>query len=224
MRQQNQQLDAEWERSQGQMYQFFATVLLNRPDQELLEGLLSQQAVESLQMVFPGHPAIARLAHLAEEYRQGRREAEEFLLDYEALFRVPGDTFSHPYQSAYLMANDHHKHGSRPSLDPCITRLVSEAYQRQGLAPGKNFDEPPDHIGAQFDLMSWLCRLTADALDKGDIQEALRLHAEKNSFWADHLLGWGSECLSNVENQANTDLYRCLAELARLFLNSEPDQ
>jgi TorA maturation chaperone TorD len=224
MRNPAQQLDADWERARGQMYGFFAAVLLNRPDREMLEGLLSQKAVDSLQSVFPDHPASARLARLAEGYRQGRHSDEDFLLDYEALFRVPGDTYTHPFESAYLAAGDGDHAESKHSLDPGRRRLVAATYQRQGLAPGGNFDEPLDHIGVQLDFMSCLCRLAAEALGRGDVDEALRLVAEQEAFLGEHLLAWGAECLAKVEAHAASELYGCLAGLGRTFLALEREE
>ena len=38
---------------------------------------------------------------LSEAYLSGECQAEEFLLDYEALFRVPGGSYVHPFESVY---------------------------------------------------------------------------------------------------------------------------
>ncbi|MCB2190080.1 MAG: molecular chaperone TorD family protein [Deltaproteobacteria bacterium] len=217
----NRQLDAGWERPRGQIYSFFAYVLLNRPDQQMLTGLLSEQVLAALQLIFPDHSATKRLARLVAEPLRIHHLREDFLLDYEALFRVPGDTYTHPYESAYLAAQDRNVGLDKLVLNPNRARLVVESYQELGLTPGGNFDEQPDHLGAQLDFAAHLCRLTAEELDKGESQNALRLKDHQESFLREHLLAWGGECLAKVERQASTELYQCLAGLGKAFLNSE---
>lgn len=224
MRNQARQLDPDLEIARGQMYAFFAAVLLNRPDQNMLAGLLSEPALSSLRMVFSDHPACTNLTRLAGDYSQGLCNDEDFLLDYEALFRVPGDFYTHPYESAYLTAGEGGRRKGVPSLDPNRTRRVIAAYQRLGLSPGDAFGEQPDHIGVELDFMSWLCHSIAEALQNGDTEEALRLSAEGELFAGEHLLGWSDGCLSKIEDNAATVFYRCIAALAKSFLVWEQER
>ena len=89
------------EKARGEVYRFFATLFLNQPTQELLDGILSDQGASALEALFPDEPSIGRFKDLVEDYRKGNNKAEEFLLDYEAMFRVPGDAYIHPYESVY---------------------------------------------------------------------------------------------------------------------------
>lgn len=221
MRNLHQQLDADLERARGRMYGFFAAVLLNRPGPRMLAGLLSEQAMVSLQLIFPGHPAARRLARLAADGRRGRDGEESFLLDYEALFRAPGGAYTCPYESAYPAAGDGRRGAGESLMDVGRARLAAAAYQKMGLAPRDDFDESPDHIGVQFDFMAWLCRSTAEALAKGDVQKALRLKDRQETFLEEHLLAWASECLAKIEDRAATDLYQGLAGLGKAFLALE---
>lgn len=194
----------------------------NRRD--FIKGAPDPVAVASWQTVFPGHTACARLARLAEDFSQGRCSNEVFLLDYEALFRVPGQAYTHPYQSAYVVSSDRDQGQGKPFLDAGRTRQVAAAYQRQGLAPTEGFDEPPDHIAVQFDFMSCLCQMAAEALDQGDSGEALRLSSEQEAFLREHPLAWGSDCLDRVAGKAATELYESLAEPAKSFLAQEGEE
>lgn len=216
-----QHLDAGLEHARGQIHGFFAGVLLNRPDQQWLEGLLNQEMVSALQLIFPDHPAAKRLARLADDRNRVHRMHGDFLLEYEALFRVPGDAFTHPYESAYLAAEDQDNGKGKAFLNASRARLVVRAYQEAGLAPGPDFDEPPDHLGAQFDFVARLCQLTAEELEKGEIQDALRLRDHQELFLREHLLAWGAKCFAKVERLASTDLYRSLAGLGKVFLEME---
>lgn len=221
MRRSIQSLDADMEYARAQIHGFFAGVLLSRPDHQWLEGLLSQEMLAALQLIFPEHPAARRLAGLADDRNQVHRMREDFLLDYEALFRVPGDAFTHPYESAYLGADNQEVGEGKTFLNAGWSRLVVRAYQEMGLAPGGDFDEPPDHLGFQFDFVARLCQLTAEKLENGETQNALRLRDLQESFLREHLLAWGTECLAKVERQASTDLYQCLAGLGKEFLELE---
>ena len=216
-----QQLDGELEYARGQMYGFFAGVLLNRPERQMLEGLLSEDALAALQLVFPGHPAVKGLRRLASDCHGRDRLREGFLMDYEALFRVPGDAYTHPYESAYVADEGQEAGGKKPFLNTSRTRLVVMAYGRLGLAPGGDFDELPDHIGVQFDFVARLCHLVAEELDKGNMAKASGLKEQQESFLREHLLAWGSECLAKVESHASSELYRYLAGLGKTFLELE---
>lgn len=213
--------ESDLQRARQHLYGFLAAALLNRPDPQMLEGLLSEPAMAALQTAFPGHPAAARLVRLAAAYRQGDQAAEEFLLDYEALFRVPGDAYTHPYESAYLGAGERDQPIGRPSLNAGRLRMVVAAYQSQGLSPSEDFDEPPDHIGVQLDFMSCLCGMAVEALDAEDTHRVLELLAAQESFLRQHLLAWGGDCLTKVERSAATELYSCLAGLGKSLLAQE---
>lgn len=209
------------ESARGGVYAFFAGLLLNPPTPELLVGILSEQGASAFEALFPKHPAIARFRELIEDYRRGGWQAEDFFLDYEAMFRVPGDAYIHPFESVYRDGN--YSSGNTKSAlvwGPCA-REVAKLYEAEGLALREGFTELPDHLGVELEFMAFLCRKIAKTLDKGDQKGAAAFYSKQHAFMGEHLLSWSCECLVKMGEKASTPFYRHLASLLRSFLEDE---
>jgi TorA maturation chaperone TorD len=160
---------------------------------------------------------------MAEGYGRGDWQAEDFLLDYEALFRVPGHGYVHPFESVYRQEgfSTGNVNGCAVLAEPA--REVASIYREHGLAPREGFTELPDHLGVELELMGILCRKTAEALEVEGLQNAARLVAQQRSFLTHHLLKWGPNCLDKVREKGGTPLYVSLADLLQTFLEEESD-
>jgi TorA maturation chaperone TorD len=211
----------QMERARAQVYEFFSAVLLNPPTAEMLAEVLGENGAGIWEAMFPQQPAGERLRALSQAYTRGEWQAEDFLLDYEALFRVPGGSYVHPFESVYR------EHGSSPGkAKGCAvmgdqTREVARIYHEQGLAPREGFTELPDHLGVELELMAVLCRRTAKALEEENRRDAERLSSQQRAFLSEHLLKWGPDCLNKVRKKGQTPLYACLADLLKAFLEKE---
>jgi len=213
--------DSQTERARGQVYEFFSALLLNPPAAEMLARALDEDGVKAWEAIFPDQPACARLRELSRAYRRGEWQAEDFLFDYEALFRVPGNSYVHPFESVYC-----HESFSRGKMKGCTVlaeqaRDVGAIYRKHGLSPREGFTELPDHLGVELELMAVLCRKTAEALQEGNRRKAACLASEQRAFLSDHLLRWGPLCLRKIRVKAGTPFYLCLAELLEAFLEEE---
>ena len=62
---------------------------------------------------------------------------------------------------------------------------------------------------------------TADALRKGDEEEAAALLTSQKNFLEDHLLSWVPMMTADMKRFAKTDLYQGLAYLTDGFLNTD---
>lgn len=211
------------EKARGQVYEFFSAFFLDPPTAEMLAQVLGEDGVSIWEAMFPKHPACGRLRQLSQACRRGEWQAEDFLLDYEGLFRVPSDSYVHPFESVYR-----HEGFSSGKAKSCVVlaeqaRQVASIYREQGLGPREGFTELPDHLGVELELMAVLCRRTAKALEEENRCDAARLASQQRSFLSEHLLQWGPHCLNRVREKGKTPLYACLADLLRTFLEKEDD-
>jgi TorA maturation chaperone TorD len=215
--------DIQMERARAKIYGFFSALLLNPPTAEMLAGVLGETGISAWEAIFPSHPACERLKELAEGYGRGEWQAEDFLLDYEALFRVPGHGYVHPFESVYRQEcfSAGQVKGCAVLAEPA--REVASIYREHGLAPSEGFTELPDHLGVELELMSVLCRKTAEALEDEGSQNAARLVTQQRSFLAHHLLTWGPNCLDKIREKGGTPLYVSLSDLLQAFFEEESD-
>jgi TorA maturation chaperone TorD len=210
--------DSSLERARQHGYAFFAAFLLNRPTPESLDRLLGEGGLASLHDMFPGDSAVRRLGLLARERRQGSWTDDELLLDFEALFRVPGKSYLHPYESAYVTALEG---GGKAMLCAASTRQVARAYASLSLGLAEGFAELPDHLGVELEFMAYLCGQAASSLETNGAADACRYMKLQKDFFREHLARWAFDCLAQMASKAQTPLYRCLASLLDRFLREE---
>ena len=215
---------AEFERARGRIYAFFADLLLKPPTAERLDALFSTEGETALEMLFQAHPAVETLKQISREHRSGRRRDQDFLLDYEALFRVPGASYVHPFESVYRHEGDPSEKLVKAALLGRETMEVARAYQEEGLQPQEDFDELPDHLGVELEFAAFLSRQCAAALERGELEKARSFSAKKISFLTEHLLQWSGKCLSKLRNNASTPLYAVLAAFLECFLEHEQSE
>ena len=208
-------------KARAEVYRFFATLILNQPTQEILDGVLSDQGASALEALFPDDPSVGRFRELVEDYRNGHNKAEEFLLDYEAMFRVPGDAYIHPYESVYRHENDPGGGGKKARVYGVWAQEVAKLYEAEGLEPREGFTELPDHLGVELEFMAFLCQRAAEAVASGDQKEAEIFGSKQREFLQNHLLPWSEKCLVKMKEKASTPLYRHLANLLKSFLVEE---
>jgi TorA maturation chaperone TorD len=213
--------DLHLETARAEVYRFFAALLLNQPTPELLGGLLTEKGASALDALFPQHPVAARFKELVEQYSRGTWRDEDFLLDYESMFRVPGDAYIHPFESVYRNQNVAMGQPNRSMILGPHALEVARMYQAEGLGPRENAAELPDHLGVELEFMAFLCDQRAAALKAGDRETALAFRCKEHLFLTEHLLEWGPECLGKIEQGASTPLYRYLAGLLKSFLEEE---
>jgi len=213
---------AEIESARGQVYAFFAALFLNQPSPESLGEILSDQVVSALEGLFPQQRATtAKLRKAVADYGRGACQAEDFVLDYDGMLRVPGDAYIHPFESVYRDKNPSSGDAKGAMVFGSLTREVAKVYLSEGLGLKDGFVEPPDHLGVELEFMAFLCRKTAEALKKADQRGVATFRSKQQDFLNDHLLPWSGDCLAKMEENASTPIYRCFASLLRSFLENE---
>lgn len=215
--------DIHMEGARGQVYEFFSALFLNQPEAQMLARLFGEEAVNAWEAMFPKHPACVRLKELSRAWERGEWQEEDFLLDYEALFRVPGDGYVHPFESVYCQEGFAAGKVKTCSVLAKQAREVASVYREQGLTPREGFTEFPDHLGVELELMAVLCRKTAEALYEGNRDDAVRLASQQRSFLLRHLYEWAPRCMDKVRKNGSTPLYVCMADLMKAFLAKEDE-
>jgi TorA maturation chaperone TorD len=213
--------NSDIEKARAEVYRFFATLFLNQPTQELLDGVLSDQGASALEALFPDEPSEVRFREMVGDYRNGNNKAEEFLLDYEAMFRVPGDAYIHPYESVYRHESQPGEGVKKAMVYGVWAQEVAKLYEAEGLAPREGFSELPDHLGVELEFMAFLCQRAAEAEANEDHKEAEVFGSKQREFLQNHLLSWSEKCLMKMKEKASTPLYRHFASLLKSFLMEE---
>jgi putative dimethyl sulfoxide reductase chaperone len=213
--------DSGIERARGQVYEYFSALFLNQPTAEMLARVLSENGVDAWEIMFPQHSACAALRELSQAYHRGEWLTDDFLLDYEALFRVPGESYVHPFESVYRQEGFLAGKVKTCAVLADEAREVAAVYREQGLAPREEFKELPDHLGVELELMAVLCRKAAKAYEEESRHDARSLTSRQRDFLSQHLLKWGPQCLKKVREKGRTPLYGCMADLLNAFLEQE---
>jgi TorA maturation chaperone TorD len=207
----------QWEEARSTVYGFFSAAFLRGPSQEFLTALISDAGVANLEDVFPDAAYRQELAQVRLEAREGRLTLEGAILDFEALFRVPGARYLSPYESVYRSQSA----GGRGCLCGPEAAAVEQFYLREGQTPNAGFTELPDHVGVEMEFMAFLCRQAADAMRKRDHAALQEYRHQQYCFFTEHLGAWARLLAQRLASQAQTSLYRFLGNFLDLFLELE---
>ncbi|MDD2904170.1 MAG: molecular chaperone TorD family protein [Syntrophales bacterium] len=207
---------SQWEEARSTVYGFFSAAFLKGPDQRFLETVISEEGADNLGGIFPDAAYRQELAQVRLEAQEGRLTLEGAILDFEALFRVPGPHYLSPYESVYRSQVA----GGRGCLCGPETAAVEQFYLQEGLFPRDGFTELPDHVGVELECMAILCRKAVEAMKAGD-PAAEEYRHQQNRFFTEHVGAWARLLAQRLAAQAQTSLYRFLGNFLNLFLGLE---
>ena len=131
----------------------------------------------------------------------------DLAVDYTRVFIGHGvDAYSaaYPFESVYT--------SEKRLLMQDARDEVLAIYRSAGLDKKNSWKEGEDHV---------LANRTAEALRKGDEEEAAALLTTQRNFLEDHLLSWAPMMTADMKRFAKTDLYQGLAYLTDGFLNTD---
>jgi TorA maturation chaperone TorD len=207
----------QWEEARSAVYGFFSQAFIRGPSRQFLGALISDEGTANLREIFPDAAYRQELAQVRLEAQKGRLTLEEAVLDFEALFRIPGPRYLSPYESVYR------SQAARGwgSLCGPETAAVERLYLKEGLGPNAGFTELPDHVGVELEFMAYLCRKTLDAMQAGDAATAQEYQHQQYCFFMEHVGPWVRLLAERLASQAQTSLYRFLGNFLNLFLELE---
>ena len=83
------------------LYGFFSQAFSGARASSSWRALISDEGTANLREIFPDAAYRQELAQVRLDAREGRLTLEEAVLDFEALFRIPGARYLSPYESVY---------------------------------------------------------------------------------------------------------------------------
>lgn len=140
----------------------------------------------------------------------------DLAVDYVRVFVGHGvDAFSaaYPFESVYT--------SEKRLLMQEARDEVLAIYRSAGLDKQDSWKEGEDHIALELEFEQILAARTAEALEKGDKDQAVALLATQKNFLDDHLAAWAPMMTADMKRFASTDLYRGLAFLTDGFLATD---
>ena len=127
-------------------------------------------------------------------------------VDHAALFIGPFGLIAPPYGSVYLEKNYQVQGES--------TVAAEKYYLSNNLV--LDVKEPADHIAVELEFMSHLSAGEAEAVHRGDRDEALRLHGVQGEFLLT-FMAWIPQFCERIRKGAQTEYYRSLADCLQVF-------
>lgn len=182
-------------------------------DQELLDELCGMRFPAST-----GNADVDQGYRLMATYLSNLWEnsVTDLAVDYVRCFIGHGvDAYSaaYPFESVYT--------SEKRLLMQEARDEVLAIYRSAGLDKQSTWKEGEDHIAVEFEFMQIIAQRTADALLRGDDDEAFNLLLTQRNFAEDHLLSWVPMMTADLKRFAKTDFYRGLAFLTEGFLATD---
>lgn len=144
---------------------------------------------------------------------------EDISIEFTRLFRGVKQHYSPlpPYESVYR------EESGRVFGE--TTADVQKNYRRFGfdLSDGLK-NEPPDHLSFELEFMHLLCHQEAEARERNDEDEALRLLKAQKEFTEEHLLTWLPELCAKIGELDRLGFFHGVAELTEGWVTFDYQQ
>lgn len=139
-------------------------------------------------------------------------DLELLKVDYTRLFVGPFKLLAPPYGSVYL-------EDGRMMGDSAID--ARNWYEKEGLDVVIN--DAPDHIAMELEFMYYLVAKQTQATNEENRQHIQLYQQKQQTFLNSHLVRWLPELTDNVQKNAQTEFYKKLTKLTKLFIEKELD-
>ncbi len=219
----NQEI-VDWHMARSNVYRLLGNLLSEQPGERTIDQLLRPEAQGYLETMFDNPKVGQRFHELAYHYNSGRISAEQVVLDFESLMRVPGRWYTHPYESAYRSRRMDGNNSKWGGLCGSQAGDVERYYHSEGLEPGYGRVDFADHIGLELIFMAHICRKTAEALQTHQDDRSERLLAKQKEFGQHHVLTWADDFCAELKTKAGTPFFQAVAEMLAAFVESEKSQ
>lgn len=198
------------EQSRANLYALLALLLLEPPDELLLQSLAQAPPLGGTADAPAGAPVVeaqaaSPLGHAWDVLRTAALgDAEAIGKRFDALFVGTGQPLLNPYASLYL---------SGFLMDTPLA-LLRHSLAQLGLRRRRGVGEPEDHLGALCEAMELLITGAPPKLPP-------RTPAQQAVFFTAHLLPWAGRCLDDIEAADPGGFYAAVAGFMREFLTLE---
>jgi len=134
----------------------------------------------------------------------------ELAVEYANLFLGVKRKPAHPSESVYT--------SDQQSMYGESRDRVLSTYWEAGVDKKKEFTEPEDHIAIELQFMEYLSRKVVESLQKKDTGEAIKFLRVSRGFLHDHLAIWVPKLAKDVDESAEMDFYKGVAEVTDAFI------
>jgi TorA maturation chaperone TorD len=139
-------------------------------------------------------------------------ELESLKIDYTRLFVGPFKLLAPPYGSVYLEDN---------RVMGASTLNVRSCYESEGM--DVVIKEAPDHIAVELEFMYFLVVKQIEAIREENLRNIHSYQHKQYHFLSTHLARWVPKFAENVQKNAQTEFYRKLARLTKIFVQKDLD-
>lgn len=191
------------------------------PSEELLQALGARllRTLEEAETLFIWPDLVGKLERLRTFAGKDQGEPEKFLadlkLEYTRLFVGPYGLPVPPYESVY-------REPTRTVMG-ASTLDVLRRYEEAGFVLSPSFKELPDHVAVELEFLALLSSEEAEAWERGDVAESLRLLRSEEAFLRDHLGAWIGGFCDRLVSSTKGPFYQAMAELARAYVPLDRD-
>lgn len=193
-------------------YQWYATIFGVQPDEELLNRLFTEEAIQAVCAYLPQAEAAALETwavdvRVADDSEIGRlRDA------YTALFAGPGALPVKPWESVYATGDN--------TLFQGCTLAVRQAYARAGFVTEGYPHVADDHLASELSFMAGLAERMCKSI--GDSPEYTADIVTSLSFLQEHLLRWIDTYAALLAKQdARFALWQTVAQALSAFVRED---
>ncbi len=187
----------------------FLSACFYEPTEAFAEEQLFISMQQAASAIDPEWGALA--SQMGKAY--AKKTIQELLVDYTRLFLGPVSPRASPYGSSWL--------AGEPGLMQETTLAVSALYEEAGFEVGDGVQDLPDHVAIELEFLYVLIFRENNAAQQGNAEELTRAKTLARRLLAEHLGNWVTPFTQAIVTGAETDFYRCLAELTRKFLSNE---
>jgi TorA maturation chaperone TorD len=133
-------------------------------------------------------------------------------IDFTRLFVGPFKLLAPPYGSFYL---ENHRIMGESTVD------IRNRYEEEAL--DVVIDDAPDHIAMELEFMYFLVAKQTQAINEEDLGGIQSYRKKQKSFLCSHLASWLPEFSKNVQQNAQTEFYKKVAQLTKMFVQKDLD-
>lgn len=198
------------ERRRADTYRLLADVFNAEPSAEVLDAIRHPEAANAFETL--GATFAKELDRLEAELGKAGM-VDELACEFARLFIGPGKHVG-PYES--LHRDDHPSGHWGPS-----TAEVKRFIEHHGVGYAERFKGMPDHISAEFQFISMLADVEADAIERGESEKADQAREIQRVFRQEHLARWVPVFCEKVIELANLDFYRNFARIAKAVVAAD---
>ena len=139
-------------------------------------------------------------------------DQQDLLIDFARLFVGPFEVLAPPFGSYYL---DNQQMMGESTVE------VKEFYEKAGLEISESFNNLPDHIAAELEILYYLVFNEIHACQSENEKSAQWFRDLRFIFTERHIGQWADAFAANIDQHARFTFYKELAKITCMVLNAQ---